>query len=60
MKIKLTVDNEWEGKYEALEKQFLDDEIPIWALGDLLPTGPKKAAGEKSYFMTELKILVEA
>ncbi|MDP2750568.1 MAG: hypothetical protein Q8O89_07080 [Nanoarchaeota archaeon] len=55
MQIKLTSDNEWEGKYALLEGQFEVDGLPIWALGDLLPTGKKDRAGKNSFFKEKLK-----
>jgi len=59
MKLKIVTDNEWEGKYELLEKQFKEDGLDIIALGDLLPTGSKKQVGGKSYFKTQLKPMIE-
>lgn len=58
--VKIITDNEWQGKYEALEKQLLDDHIQFMiSLGDNLPTGSKKQVGGKSYFKTQLKRLVQ-
>lgn len=59
MKLKIVTDNEWEGKYELLEKQFKEDRLGIIALGDLLPTGSREQVGGKSHFKTKLKELVK-
>ena len=52
-KLRIVTDNEWEGKYELLEKQFLQDGISLVALGDNLPTGAMKDVGKRSFFKTK-------
>ena len=58
MQIKIVTDNEWEGKYEVLEKEHEADGLDIVVLGDLLPTGSRKQVGGKSYFKTHIKALI--
>jgi hypothetical protein len=57
MKLKITTDNEWEGKYQLIENQFKEDGLDIICLGDLIPTGSRKEVGGKSYFKTKVKEL---
>lgn len=49
--VRIITDNEWEGKYEALE-QLLLQKVPdtLFSLGDNLPTGPRSRIGRNSYF----------
>lgn len=56
-KIRITTDNEWDGKYELLEKQYLEDRISLATLGDNLPTGARKQVGDGSFFKTKMKEL---
>ncbi|MFH1053704.1 MAG: hypothetical protein V1740_04805 [Candidatus Woesearchaeota archaeon] len=56
--IKITTDNEWEGKYQLLEVEFLEDRLQIMCLGDLLPTGTIKTVGAVSLFKVRINELI--
>ena len=53
--IKIVTDNEWKGKYELLEQKYLEDNFPIWSLGDNLQTGEVGQVGKDSFFKTKRK-----
>ena len=54
--MKIITDNEWDGKYELLEKQYKLDHLEnIISLGDNIPTGKQETTGKDSYFKTKIK-----
>ncbi|NQU98801.1 hypothetical protein HQ533_05000 [Candidatus Woesearchaeota archaeon] len=58
-RIKVISDNEWKGKYSLIEQQHLEDQLPIWSLGDNLETGIRGTVGSGSFFKRKRKDFIK-